>query len=108
MAENRKKASPDRVAVLVTSTGPLVIRSNPTQADVKRFVKEHNRRHRADERESEGGGRGRPAELVTEAYYFDAESPVNEYDLSAGTRIDLPGADTKPKAPPKGADPTPK
>jgi hypothetical protein len=94
--ETKKKTDPkDRVAVLRTSGQPLVIGSGPTAADVKRFVKEHNRRFFASE---PGGPGGHPAVQVFAAYWFDTDSPGDEYDWESAPKIAL-GDALKPASP---------
>ena len=87
MTATKKKTDPqNRIAVLKTSGAPLVIGSSPAVADVKRFVKEHNRRFRANE---PGGPGGHPAVEVYAAYWFETDSTTNEYDFETAPKIAL-------------------
>jgi len=98
MTETKTKkaaAKKDRVAVLRTNGQPLVIGSGPTAADVKRFVAEHNRRFLAGE---PGGPGGHAAAQILGAYWFDADSPIDEYDWESAPKIGL-GDALKPAPP---------
>lgn len=93
-ARKKKKASPDRVAVLRTHVGfPLVIRGNPTEEQVRGFVAEHNRRYHAGEPGSPPipGQPPAPAYLVLGGAWFEAEVPSDEYDFEGAEAIDLSG-----------------
>lgn len=81
------KTNPNRVAVLTTHIAGeyLIIRANPSAADVASFVAEHNRRYHLGE---PGGPSGEPAFLVKAANFFDVE-PEGEPDFVASTDIDL-------------------
>jgi len=83
----KKTASdnPERVALLQTHVGSnLLIRSNPSEADVVGFVTEHNRRYYAGE---PGGPSGQPAFLIQSAAFFDNE--VEAEEGTNGTPINI-------------------
>lgn len=75
-----------RVVVLHTHTGqPLILRSNPSEDEVKGFVREHNRRFHAGEA---GGPSGLPSRLIQFAEEYDREEDL--YDTnSEGREIDI-------------------
>ncbi len=75
----------NKVAVLTTNIGePLVIRSNPTEAEVKGFVEEHNRRYQAGEA---GGPSGTPPVQILGAAFYPSEDDAQ--DDSKATKISL-------------------
>lgn len=86
--EDSRRDDNVRIAVLTASVGkPLILRSNPSEEEVKDFVREHNRRHEAGEA---GGPDGYPAVRILEAvYYSDEESFVKGEVDSQGEEIDL-------------------
>jgi hypothetical protein len=76
----------NKVAVLTTAQGlPLVIRSNPTQAEVKSFIKEHNRRYQVGE---PGGPAGSDAVEIVSAHFYPSEEDIGQEALA--TPIKLP------------------
>jgi hypothetical protein len=90
----KKKASADRIAVLRTHTGfPLLIRGNPTEAEVRGFVAEHNRRYHSGEPAAPPipGRPPAPAYLILGGAWFEEENPSDEYDFAAAEEIDLAG-----------------
>ena len=83
----RRKANLDRVAVMTTTVGELlVLGSDPTEDEVRGFVAEQNRRFWAGE---PGGPGGSEPVLVTSARYFEENLPVAQHDLEKGEPIDL-------------------
>jgi len=86
-AKKAEAEQSSRVAVLQTHVNiPLVIRGNPSEEDVLKFVKEQNRRYQNGD---QGGPSGQPAVLVRGGAYFDEESPTDDYDFEQGAAIDL-------------------
>jgi hypothetical protein len=79
-------AQTNEVAVLTTTDDTrLVIRSKPTQAEVKGFVKEHNRRFQAGE---PGGPAGNEANQIIAAAFYPTENDIGNEELA--TPIKLP------------------
>jgi hypothetical protein len=75
------------VAVVVAESDPvelLTIRSFPTEAEVKKFVKEHNRRFQKGE---SAGPSGSEAVEVTAAFYCATETDLHDKENWIG--IDL-------------------
>ena len=84
MAKSKAKVNPNRVAVLETNVGsPLIIRSNPTVKEVRRFIQENNRRYHAGEA---GGPSGQPSVLVKSAAFHESELDINK---DRGEEIDI-------------------
>lgn len=85
-AAKKAQQNSDRVAVLQTHVNfPLIIRSNPSEEQVRSFVEEHNRRYHAGE---PGGPGGQPAFLIQSGMWFDSEADY-EANPSGGVPIDL-------------------
>lgn len=80
-----------RVAVLATHVGnPLVIRSNPSEEEVRGFVEEHNRRYHAGEA---GGPSGVAAFKIVGAKFYTSELDfINDPDEDDG-EIDISDLD---------------
>ena len=81
-----------RVAHLVTDSGRvLVLRSNPSVAHVRMFVKEQNRRFTNGENGSPEGidlhGKPLEAEKITAAFFYPSEADIG--DESKATPISL-------------------
>ena len=78
-------ASKKAVAELTTESGnSLIIRSYPSAAQVKAFVKEHNRRYRDGE---PGGPSGLKAEKIVSALFYPSEEDIG--DETKSTKIAL-------------------
>lgn len=81
------KKYPDSVVVLNTHINEdLVIRGNPTDAAVRRFVKEHHKRYLAG---TPGGPSGIPAFRIFNAKRYESEpaylndaTPLDEIDIA--------------------------
>lgn len=75
------------VVIAVTFGEPLIMRSSPTDEDVKGFVTEHKRRHEAG---MPGGPDGYPAVGILEAVRYPDEDSFKRGDVdSVGEPIDL-------------------
>lgn len=86
--KNKVAEENPRIAVLSTHTAEnLYLRANPTEEEVRGFVKEHNRRYHAGE---PGGPGGSPALLIIGASFYDADDDLEDPEV-VGQEIDISG-----------------